>query len=58
LDYRCGERYFTETLVDWDLNNNTSQAEMNDPNGDYIRKWLPELEDVRKTRGSLFLITG
>ncbi|KAH8726862.1 FAD binding domain of DNA photolyase-domain-containing protein [Phaeosphaeriaceae sp. PMI808] len=60
LDYRLGERYFAETLVDWDLSNNTqgwepsytvfnpvSQAERNDPNGDYIRKWVPELADVK-----------
>ena len=59
LDYRKGERYFAEHLVDWDLANNTqgwepsytvfnhvSQAERNDPNGDYIRKWVPELKDV------------
>jgi deoxyribodipyrimidine photo-lyase len=51
LDYRRGERYFAETLIDWDLSNNTqgwepsytvfnpvSQAEKNDPHGDYIRK--------------------
>lgn len=60
IDYRRGERYFAETLVDWDLNNNTqgwepsytvfnpvSQAEKNDPNGDYIRKWVPELRNVK-----------
>ncbi|KAI4154967.1 MAG: hypothetical protein LQ340_001315 [Diploschistes diacapsis] len=59
LDYRKGERYFAEHLVDWDLSNNTqgwepsytvfnpvSQAEKNDPNGDYIRKWVPELRDM------------
>jgi len=50
LDYRRGERYFAETLIDWDLSNNTqgwepsytvfnpvSQAEKNDPDGEYIR---------------------
>lgn len=60
IDYRRGERYFAETLIDWDLNNNTqgwepsytvfnpvSQAERNDPDGDYIRKWVPELKDVK-----------
>ncbi|KPI41340.1 Deoxyribodipyrimidine photo-lyase [Cyphellophora attinorum] len=60
IDYRRGERYFAETLIDWDLSNNTqgwepsytvfnpiSQAERNDPDGDYIRKWVPELKDVQ-----------
>lgn len=59
IDYRRGERYFAETLVDWDLCNNTqgwepsytvfnpvSQAEKNDPNGDYIRRWVQELRGV------------
>lgn len=59
IDYRRGERYFAEHLVDWDLSNNTqgwepsytvfnptSQAERNDPDGDYIRKWVPELRGV------------
>ncbi|KAJ4373824.1 hypothetical protein N0V83_002563 [Neocucurbitaria cava] len=59
LDYRRGERYFAETLIDWDLSNNTqgwepsytvfnpvSQAEKNDPDGEYIRRWVPELRDV------------
>jgi len=60
IDYRRGERYFAETLVDWDLCNNTqgwepsytvfnpvSQAEKNDPSGEYIRKWVPELRHVQ-----------
>ena len=60
IDYRRGERYFAETLIDWDLSNNTqgwepsytvfnpvSQAERNEPDGDYIRKWVPELKDVQ-----------
>ena len=60
IDYRRGERYFAETLIDWDLCNNTqgwepsytvfnpvSQAERNDPSGDYIRKWVPELRHLK-----------
>ena len=60
LDYRRGERFFAEKLIDWDLSNNTqgwepsytvfnpvSQAEKNDPDGDYIRKWVPELKNVK-----------
>ena len=60
IDYRRGERYFAETLIDWDLSNNTqgwepsytvfnpvSQAEKNDPDGDYIRHWVPELRGVK-----------
>ncbi|KAF2486015.1 DNA photolyase, FAD-binding/Cryptochrome [Neohortaea acidophila] len=59
IDYRRGERYFAEHLVDWDMSNNTNgwepnytmfnpitQAEKCDKNGDYIRKWVPELKDV------------
>lgn len=59
IDYRKGERFFAENLIDWDLANNTYgwepsytsfnpilQAEKNDPNGDYIRKWVPELRGV------------
>ena len=59
IDYRKGERYFAEHLIDWDLANNTNgwepsytmfnpvtQAEKCDKNGDYIRKWVPELQDV------------
>lgn len=59
LDYRRGERWFATHLIDWDLSNNTqgwepsytvfnpvSQAERNDPEGEYIRRWVPELRDV------------
>ncbi|CAN8099892.1 unnamed protein product [Discula destructiva] len=60
IDYRKGERFFAENLVDWDLSNNTqgwepsytvfnpvAQAEKCDPDGKYIRKWVPELKDVQ-----------
>ncbi|KAK5717308.1 hypothetical protein LTR15_009201 [Elasticomyces elasticus] len=60
IDYRFGERYFAEHLIDWDLSNNTqgwepsytifnpvTQAEKHDKNGDFIRKWVPELRNVK-----------
>lgn len=60
IDYRKGERYFAEHLIDWDLSNNTQgwepsytvfnpviQAEKHDKNGDYIRKWVPELAALK-----------
>lgn len=60
LDYRLGMTYFSNNLVDWDPCNNAYgwdpsytvfnpvlQAEKNDPKGDYIRRWVPELKDVQ-----------
>jgi deoxyribodipyrimidine photo-lyase len=60
IDYRRGEQYFADMLIDFDLANNVQgwspsytlfnpvlQAEKNDPQGDYIRKWVPELRSVQ-----------
>ena len=66
IDWRQGERWFWDTLVDADLANNATgwqwvagcgadaapyfrvfnpvlQGEKFDPNGDYVRLWVPEL---------------
>ncbi|KAJ5740050.1 Cryptochrome/DNA photolyase class 1 [Penicillium manginii] len=69
IDWRRGERYFMETLIDGDFASNHGgwgfgsstgvdpqpyfrifnplrQSERFDPNGEYIRKWVPELRDI------------
>ena len=69
LDWRLGERWFWDTLVDADLANNAfgwqwvagsgadaspyfrifnpmTQGEKFDPNGDYVRRWCPELSKL------------
>ena len=70
IDWRKGERWFWDTLVDADAANNTAswqwvagsgadaapyfrifnpvtQSEKFDPNGDYIRKYVPELSKLQ-----------
>jgi len=70
LDWRLGERYFMEHLIDGDFASNNGgwgfsastgvdpqpyfrifnpllQSERFDPEGEYIRKWVPELREVK-----------
>lgn len=70
IDWRMGERYFMENLIDGDFASNNGgwgfcascgvdpqpyfrifnpllQSEKFDESGEYIRKWVPELKDVK-----------
>jgi deoxyribodipyrimidine photo-lyase len=70
IDWRMGERYFMEHLIDGDFASNNGgwgfsastgvdpqpyfrifnpllQSEKFDAGGEYIRKWVPELKDVK-----------
>ena len=69
IDWRRGERFFAESLVDWDpasnnggwqwsastgtdaqpyfrIFNPVAQGKRWDPEGDYVRRWVPELRSA------------
>ena len=69
VDWREGEKYFAQELVDYDVASNSgnwqavvggghysmpyfrvlspwAQSDKNDPDCEYIKKWVPELKDV------------
>ncbi|KAI0307298.1 DNA photolyase, FAD-binding/Cryptochrome [Multifurca ochricompacta] len=48
IDWRLGERHFMQQFIDGDLasNNGGWQWSATDPNGDYIRTFVPELSNV------------
>jgi deoxyribodipyrimidine photo-lyase len=69
IDWKLGEKYFAQNLVDYDPANNNggwqwcastgtdsqpyfryfnpwAQSKKFDPDAEYIKKWIPELEDV------------
>ncbi|KAL8690771.1 MAG: hypothetical protein Q9218_003864, partial [Villophora microphyllina] len=73
IDWRRGERYFMEHLIDGDFASNNGgwgfsastgvdpqpyfrifnpwlQGEKFDPEGEYIRKWVPELANIRSAK--------
>jgi deoxyribodipyrimidine photo-lyase len=76
IDYRLGEKYFAQRLIDWDLSANNggwqwsassgmdpkplrifnpaSQSQKFDPEGEYIREWIPELRSLDTEQ----LVTG